>query len=90
MEDWGFGDEFDVKEAMLGELQTTLRILIIAVAGVAAILVARPQLLGGESQLRSGLAPAVEVHLAPGFTPPASSERRAIRPAIFCERGETN
>ncbi len=75
---------------MFEELHTTLRILIVAVAGVAAILVARPQLLGGESQLRPGLAPAVEVHVAPGFAHPASSERKAIRSAIFCERSETN
>ena len=75
---------------MFEELQTTLRILIVAVAGVAAILVARPQLLDGESHLRPGVAPAVEAHLAPGFAPQASSERKAIRPAIFCERGETN
>ncbi len=75
---------------MFEELQTTLRILIVAVAGVAAILVARPQLLGGESPLRSGVAPALEAHVAPGFAPPASSERKAIRQAIFCERGETN
>ncbi len=75
---------------MAEELQTTLRVLIVAVAGVAAILVARPQLLGGESQLRPGLAPVVEAHLAPGLAPPASSERRAIRAAIFCERSETN
>ncbi len=75
---------------MFDELQTTLRILIVAVAGVVAILVARPQLLGGESQLRPGIAPAVEAHLTPGFAPLASSERKAIRPAIFCERGETN
>lgn len=75
---------------MFEELQTTLRILIVAVAGVAAILVARPQVLGGESQLRPGLAPAIEAHLAPGLAPPASSERKVIRAAIFCERGETN
>ncbi len=74
---------------MFEELQTTLRILIVAVAGVAAILVARPRLLDGESQLRPGLAPAVEAYVAPGFAPPVSSERKAIRPAIFCERGET-
>ena len=42
---------------MFEELQTTFRMLIVAVAGVAAILVARPQLLDGESQLRPGLAP---------------------------------
>ncbi len=74
---------------MFEELHTTLRILIVAVAGVAAILVARPQLLGGESQLRPEVAPALEA-LTPGFAPPASSERKAIRQAIFCERGETN
>jgi hypothetical protein len=75
---------------MFEELQTTLRILIVAVAGVAAILLARPQLLEGESRLRPGVAPVVEAHLAPGLAPPASSERRAIRAAIFCERSETN
>jgi hypothetical protein len=75
---------------MFEELHTTLRILIVAVAGVAAILVARPQLLGGESQLRLGRAPAVEAYLAPGLAPPASSERKVIRSAIFCERSETN
>lgn len=74
---------------MSEELQTTLRILIVAAAGVAAILVARPQRLDGESQLRSGLAPAAGAYLAPGFAPPASSGRKAIRPAIFCERSDT-
>ena len=75
---------------MFEELHTTLRILIVAVAGVAAILVARPQLLGGESQLRPGVAPAPAAHLAPGLAPPASSGRKVIRAAIFCERSETN